>query len=240
MCRMIIAAGEFDISLLLDGFIKMAEGKNEKHERNQNTLYNHPDGWGIAYLAGVRFRIYKKEMPVWEDAAFGNFRNIKTNMMILHARRSSVSKRAYENTQPFYRKFPQNEYVFCHNGTVSQSLNFSPEFYPIGETDSEILFFNLLSSLAKDGSAGLLQNLFLLENYSAANIILADKNSAYIAVLYKEDKQYYTMKIYSADNCLIISSEILPGFDNEEWVPLTNKSIVELNFISLEYSIKEI
>jgi len=237
MCRMAIAVGEFNAAMILDDFLKMAKGENEKHERNKNQIYNHPDGWGIAYLDGGRFRIYKKEIPVWEDAEFAKFKNIKTDMMIMHARRSSSTKRAYENTQPFYRKLPGKEYVFCHNGTIKQRLESNPEFYPLGETDSESLFYYLLSSPEGRGEAAIHKNLLSLDNYTAANMILADAQSGFVAVQYTENPQYYTMKLYFTGDCLVISSEALPGFSDTKWHRLKNESLIEINFGTLEYKI---
>ena len=92
MCRMLIAAGDFDMPALLDSFMKMATGTNERHERNADRIYDHPDGWGIAYLEDGRFRKYKKEVPVWEDDAFGTYRAVKSPAVLLHARRSSATK----------------------------------------------------------------------------------------------------------------------------------------------------
>jgi predicted glutamine amidotransferase len=240
MCRMAIAVGEFDASLVLDGFMMMAKGENEKHERNKNAVYNHPDGWGIAYLDGGRFSKYKKQVPVWEDDTFPRFRSIKTNALIIHARRSSSTKRAYENTQPFYRKLPGNEYVFCHNGTIRDIINFDEEFYPLGETDSERLFYYLLSSFNKLGKDALHMSLSSLSNHTAANMILANTQEAFVAVQYTENPAYYTMKLYFDRRCLVICSEILPGFYDARWQSLNNKSLVEINFSTLEYTIEEL
>lgn len=236
---MAIAVGEFDAALLLDGFMKMAKGENEKHERNRNGVYNHPDGWGIAYLDGGRFSKYKKEVPVWEDKEFEKFRTIKTSVTILHARRSSAAKRAYENTQPFYRKFPGNEYIFCHNGTIREQLTFGTEFYPLGETDSERLFYYLLSSARENNEGSLHERLLALKDYTAANMILSNTSTAYAAVQYSEKPAYYSMKLYFADNYLIVSSEVLPGFSDAKWRPLKNGSLIEIKLDALEYRIKE-
>jgi len=46
---------------------------------------------------------------------------------------------------------------------------------------------------------------------------------------------YY--EAYFAGKCLIISSEVLPRFQDAEWQPLINKSFIEISFDKLEYKI---
>ncbi len=238
MCRMLIAAGEFDKNVLFDSFLKMAMGLNERHERNEDKIFNHPDGWGIAYIDNGVIKKYKKEVPAWEDKAFEKYRSINSRIILLHARRSSATKRLYENTQPFYRKMSGAEYVFCHNGTINEELDYDAEFYPLGDTDSEMFFYYVLTALTHRGEDSLAESLAAISEYTAANIILMSKDTACAAVQYSHRPKYYTMKLYYDNRCVIISSERLPGFHSIEWQPLANMTLVKIDLQTLDYELE--
>ncbi len=236
---MVIAAGEFSKKLLFDGFLMMAKGENEVHERNEQGILDHPDGWGIAYLDNGRIKKYKKEIPVWEDETFDRYRSINTDLIVLHARRSASTKRSYDNTQPFYRKMAGAEYVFCHNGSIKQKLDYDVSFCPLGETDSEMYFYYMLTALTDMGSESLSSSLAAIGEYTAANVILMSSDAAYVAVQYSQMPKYYTMKLYHDGRCLVISSEVIPGFNNVDWQPLGNMVLVKIDLGTLEYELEQ-
>jgi len=68
MCRMIFAAGKFDVNWLIDDIKKMASDNNEKHEENAHSEFKHSDGWGIAYLDGNRLKTFRSEKAIYEDS----------------------------------------------------------------------------------------------------------------------------------------------------------------------------
>ena len=239
MCRMLIAAGEFDTSVLLDAFMRMAKGENGKHERNRNCVYDHPDGWGIARLESDRFRKYKKEVTIREDDAFDKYRGIDSNAMMLHTRRSSSTKRRYENTQPFYRKMSGTEYLFCHNGSIREDLEYDGSLYPLGDTDSEMYFYYVLTALMRGGEDSLPAALCSIEKYSAVNMILMNNEAAHLAVQYSEDPEYYTMRLYDSGRCIIISSEELPAFGEAEWRRIDNMTLIRIDLQTLEIQMRE-
>ena len=238
MCRMLIASGQLDVPKILDAFLKMTADENEKHERNDGKAYNHPDGWGLAYLDEGKCKIYKKETPIWDDEMLDKYREIKTGTIILHARRSSGTKASYENTQPFFRKAAGSEFVFTHNGSVMETLEYEDEYYPLGDTDSEMCFYYVLSALRREGPAGLPRHLKELNDYSAANFILMEYPTAIVNVQYKKDPLYYTMKLYKDDKSIMVSSETLQGYEDREWVRLGNEMLVTINLQTLEHKME--
>ena len=81
MCRMLIAVGNVNVNLLLDGLVTMANDENEKHERNQNKNGNwkHDGGWGIAYLENNRWIV---EKSISEQIDFFHLNRVSSSMVI--------------------------------------------------------------------------------------------------------------------------------------------------------------
>ena len=230
-----MACGKLDCAKLMDAFLCMALGENEQHERNTEGIYNHPHGWGIAYLDDGKLKAYKNQMPIWEDPKFREYRGISSNVVIIHARHSSGTPARYENTQPFFRKASGKEYVFTHNGSIKEVLEYDSEFYPLGETDSEMFFYYLLTWLKRGGPEQLTEGLDSLSDFSAANVILMDYPAAFINVQHRKEPLYYTMKLFRDDDSFMVASEALPGFDGPEWQPIENNTLIRLDLKSLDY-----
>jgi hypothetical protein len=100
-----------------------------------------------------------------------------------------------------------------------------------------MLFYHVLSALNRSGEDALQGTLSRINDFTAANIILMNDDTAWVAVRHRKDPDYYTMKLYADDDRVIISSETLPGFDGSEWVPLSNGCLVRINLSTLEYGI---
>ena len=118
------------------------------------------DGWGLSYFDGRDVRLYKEPEPAGESAwlAFVRGRNLASSIVISHIRRATQGALSHANTQPFTRELAGRMHVFAHNGSI-EDLNHRAEcvahpFTPVGETDSEFAFCELMarmSSLWKGG-----------------------------------------------------------------------------------------
>jgi len=147
MCRMIFAAGDFELSQLIDNLILMAKGENELHENNPELgTYQHAHGWGIAYLDQGEWIVKKSEKAVFEDSEINELRTVKTNLAVLHVRRATNGVISYDNTHPFQFR----NYVFCHNGTLRGKIDYDQWFHVDGKTDSEKLFYSVLTEIKED------------------------------------------------------------------------------------------
>jgi len=226
---MLIAAGQFPMAQLLDDFKLMAQNKNEKHEYNKKGQdFKHKDGWGIVIRSSGRLEQYKNNVACWEDPRFSEYRDITTDLVILHARKAPQVN--YNFTHPFQRE----GWYFCHNGTIH-------DFNNKEKTDSEQFFIMFLDILRKetDVKDAIRRAINNTKSYSALNFILTNGEKAYILNKHRKDRsgeehpQYYTMKYLKNENCVIISSEVLPNFSGE-WVKIENNSLIELDLSSLE------
>jgi len=111
----------------------------------------HRDGWGIAFYEGRGLRLFQEPIASArsEIARMVQRYPIKSEVVIGHIRQANVGSVNLANTHPFVRELWGRNWCFAHNG---QLKDFHPEpgFYqPIGDTDSEAAFCDLLSRLRK-------------------------------------------------------------------------------------------
>jgi predicted glutamine amidotransferase len=120
----------------------------------------HPHGWGIAYYLSGETSPHEVRSV---NAAFSDerFRRVSefltANAVVAHVRKATVGDLTPENTHPFH----WGGWTFCHNGTLfgysqikdqlRERLN--PRFHDciVGSTDSEMLFYLVLSALENAG-----------------------------------------------------------------------------------------
>ncbi|MDW7679374.1 MAG: hypothetical protein SCK70_02350, partial [bacterium] len=94
------------------------------------------------------------------------------------------------------------------------------------ETDSERFFFYLLSGLNElITSDHVHEKLSRLNDFSGANFILTTGKQTIVTSWYSLNPLYYTMKKMESDSTLIISSEILPQYQDKSWKKLNNHEI---------------
>ncbi len=118
----------------------------------------HPDGWGVAYYVEEAPHIIKSENKAIEDKIFQKVSGVVTSHTVLaHVRNATLGNKSILNTHPFQ----YGPWVFAHNGNIKNFKEnrtkllrlVSPQFirFILGETDSEILFFIVLSEVMKSG-----------------------------------------------------------------------------------------
>ena len=120
----------------------------------------HPHGWGIAYyLAGeAEPHQVKSVSAAFTDERFARVSEFLTShAVVAHVRKATVGDLGLENTHPFHWQ----GWTFCHNGTVFGFREIEREIHALihprfrecikGTTDSEALFFVMLSALADAG-----------------------------------------------------------------------------------------
>lgn len=121
-----------------------------------------PDGWGIGYYLGQDAYILKADAGAAGDERFAHVtRRLQSHAFVVHVRKATVGQRDMLNTHPFRH----GRWVFAHNGTV---WGFNEPDSPLrqrvvqatcprlrnlvfGRTDSEHLFYFLLSALQEAG-----------------------------------------------------------------------------------------
>jgi len=82
--------------------------------------------------------------------------NYPSSYMLSHIRQATVGETRLQNTQPFSRELGGRLHVFAHNGDL-KNLNGhpgpDPDFLPIGDSDSELAFCDLMDRLKKGRQA---------------------------------------------------------------------------------------
>lgn len=118
----------------------------------------HSDGWGIGYYMGHEAYIVKAEGGAADDERFARIsRRLESQTMVVHVRRATVGDQDYLNCHPFRH----GSWIFAHNGTIfgfdriwahmKEETLAQMRAHAFGSTDSERLFYYLLSALVRGG-----------------------------------------------------------------------------------------
>lgn len=116
---------------------------------------DHPDGWGVAYYVHGAPHIIKSADTAVEDSLFQQVSGVVASETVLaHIRKATVGEHSIINAHPF--QF--GRWTFAHNGNIRDFANFREEIlsrisaplrrYVLGETDSELLFFLILTHIS--------------------------------------------------------------------------------------------
>ena len=146
-----------------------------------------PDGWGIAYYPDKSVQVIKEPLEA-EESLLSEFielyPKIKSKIFISHVRLNSTAPPAHMNTHPFGRELNGANFVFAHNGNLTdyQKDFDTSTFKSIGKTDSEAAFCHLLNRIkdnnikfsVKSSYKWLLDELKYINNYGKFNCIFSD------------------------------------------------------------------
>lgn len=172
-------------------------------------------GWGCAYLENGDWKIYHNICPIWEDnfSRFG-----RSTLLLVHARSAfEGTEIKVENNMPF----SDDKYVFIFNGEL-RGVKIKEE----GRIGAEKIF-NYIKRFDKgDMRAALERGVKIIQKKTdytrAMNIIIADKNKAYLASVFSEDPDYFTLN-QKENGALVICSQPYPG--ENDWKKISNKTI---------------
>jgi transglutaminase-like putative cysteine protease/predicted glutamine amidotransferase len=119
-----------------------------------------PDGWGIAcYPGGEPSASVLKEAAPPQDsprsALVETWERLESSIFLMHIRAATWGAITEANTQPFHRPWGRRDWVFAHSGSLLQRLERKKRFEPVGSTDSEELFCELLARAAEQGARSL-------------------------------------------------------------------------------------
>jgi predicted glutamine amidotransferase len=120
-----------------------------RHRGRPAAVDGNPDGWGIAWYGTAGLQVVKEPIAAVQSPMAAFVRDnpeLRSPIILGHVRRASCGTPAYTNTHPFYRVLDGRQYVFAHNGTLPTTAGFGMgEYRPIGTTDSERAFCNILN-----------------------------------------------------------------------------------------------
>lgn len=164
---------------------------------------------------------------------------------MLHIRKKAGSGKSIRNTHPFVAEnlivetnTPET-YLFCHNGSIEEKITYDrSKYHPSGQTDSEKLFYSILTDLKNDKNLveAIRNNLKRYHNLNGTNLILSKNSRSIVAVRKNKCSTYYRMQVGKTKDSLIFSSERLP-LAEFKWQPLEQGNIVTINHRDLTYSV---
>ncbi len=116
---------------------------------------HHPDGWGVAYYIAGSPHIIRSLTSAVECQLFEKVSGIASSQTVLaHLRKATAGGMSILNTHPFQH----GHWTFGHNGNIRDFGTLRPALlervnpdlrrFILGDTDSELLFFLILSRLA--------------------------------------------------------------------------------------------
>lgn len=127
-----------------------------------NALWNlserHPDGWGVAFYVDGTPHVTRSAITALRDRVFQRVSGVvASETVVAHVRKATQGTISVLNCHPFQH----GRWVFAHNGDVptfaehrNQLLNeVAPSLrrYILGDTDSEVVFFLVLTQLLTRG-----------------------------------------------------------------------------------------
>jgi glutamine amidotransferase len=194
---------------------------------------DNPDGWGIAYWQDGDPKIEKSPEPGCNSAHFRRVsESLVSNLVIAHVRKARHPPiLSLENTHPFVHLCCGRAWVFAHNGLVAELFDqaaANPSCSPLGATDSEFAFCQLLAGIAesynRDDQHSWLPELNRLANgiaiFGKFNFLLSDGR---ILVAYGHDRLHYLESSAGADRCALIATE--PLGDDGPWQPFAAQEL---------------
>lgn len=107
----------------------------------------HRDGWGIGFYEGRGLRIFQDPQASSESevARLVQRYPIKSEVVIGHIRQANVGRVELANTHPFVRELWGRNWCFAHNGQLAGLVPVQGVYHPVGDTDSEAAFCDLLN-----------------------------------------------------------------------------------------------
>jgi predicted glutamine amidotransferase len=234
---MIAAVGRFSPVPLVAAVRSMARNANPAYEhelRKERDTLLHDCGWGVAYLADGGLVRRRSTLPCFEDAGLDSLADIRTDLMVLHARRTQDRSTIAEvNTHPFLARFRDRDWAFCHNGEVrdTSQLSHAPSLAPEGTIDSELLFLHVLTRIdPADETGSLAAILGTVTDFTSLNCFLLSPRA--LLVFARRDPssrrpRYYTLWHGRAPGLDVVSSEIVLGL-GVEWRALPEGCAIRL------------
>src|SRR4051794_28261165 len=117
-----------------------------------------PDGWGIGYYPGGEPAATVLKEPAPPQGSIRSelvraWEQIESSLFVLHMRRATWGSLSNANTQPSSRPLGGRDFLFAHGGSLRRRLELGPkpQFEPVGSTDTELVFCELLGRIAARG-----------------------------------------------------------------------------------------
>lgn len=118
-----------------------------------------PDGWGLAYYPGGEPSAAVLKEPAPPHGSIRSelvkaWEHLEASLFVLHIRTATWGSISDANTQPFSRSYAGRDWLFSHSGSLRHRVEGPTKhgaFEPVGSTDSERVFCDLLAYFAERG-----------------------------------------------------------------------------------------
>jgi transglutaminase-like putative cysteine protease/predicted glutamine amidotransferase len=112
-----------------------------------------PDGWGIGcYPDGEAAGLVLKEASPSHgsirSALVSAWERLESSIFLVHIRTAIWGAVTEANTQPFLRSWGRRDWLIAHSGSLERRLAVASRFEPVGSTDTEQIFCDLLARIA--------------------------------------------------------------------------------------------
>ena len=232
MCRMLLALGNIEPKIIIEDAALMAKDLTFDHEHNASGrgVFAHGHGWGIAYTKRNKFQVDKSVKAIYKDTNRKLYHTLSTNFLLIHARQATVGKTQIHNTHPFYFvKKRIGSFIFCHNGTIKETIKHNHHFKVQGTTDSEQLFYAILTHFLPSKDPKTIPKTINEYSYPiGCNVILATQTTSYININCHSCPKYVEMHMLQQKDKLIISSEPLPHIKGT-WKELPSGTLLKID-----------
>jgi transglutaminase-like putative cysteine protease/predicted glutamine amidotransferase len=124
---------------------------------HQPESEDRPDGWGVGYYGygEESATVFKEATPPHGERRpvySPGIEQLASSLFLVQVRWARWgSEDRLSNTQPFARSWRGRDWLFAHAGSLDHRLEVANErqFEPVGSTDSELLFCELLNAIAE-------------------------------------------------------------------------------------------
>jgi transglutaminase-like putative cysteine protease/predicted glutamine amidotransferase len=117
-----------------------------------------PDGWGIGYYPGGEPSASVLKEPAPPQGSIRSelikaWEHLASSLFLLHIRHATWGQISDANTQPFSRSYGGRDWMIAHSGSLERRIEPAEDatFTPVGSTDTEAIFCDLLDRFARKG-----------------------------------------------------------------------------------------
>jgi transglutaminase-like putative cysteine protease/predicted glutamine amidotransferase len=117
-----------------------------------------PDGWGIGYYPGGEPSATVLKEPAPPSTSIRSrlvsaWEHLESSVIVCHIRHATWGAITDANTQPFARAWGRRDWLFAHAGSLLSrpELEKHATFEPVGSTDTELIFCELMNRVAECG-----------------------------------------------------------------------------------------
>ncbi len=121
-----------------------------------------PDGWGIGFYPGGEpsAMVLKEPAPPHESIRselVKSWEHLASSLFLLHVRSATWGSNSTANTQPFERSWGGRDWLMAHSGSLRHRIELLSQkpFEPVGSTDSERVFCEVLNRAVEAGARSL-------------------------------------------------------------------------------------